>query len=689
LALENEKIEWNEFIGLSEDEIEKKAREVLSKMTIEEKVKQMSGDISLIRGGIPMLIRYNKDPIPAGEIKRLGIPPILFTDGPRGIVMGKSTCFPVSMARGASWDPELEERIGNAIGIEARSQGANFFGGVCINLLRHPAWGRAQETYGEDPYHLGVMGAALTRGTQKHVMACAKHYALNSMENARFKVDVIVDERTLREIYLPHFKKCVEQDVASIMCAYNQVNGAYCSQNKHLLRDILKDEWNFKGFVISDFLLAVQNGEASVNGGLDIEMPFKWRMSPKKLLKLLEKGKIQEDQVDDAVLRILRQKIRFAKKPDTASYNKTKIACEEHVRLALEAARKSIVLLKNENDILPLKKEQLKKIAVIGKLADVPNIGDLGSSRVYPPHVITPLQGIRKAAGETIEVVYNKGKKLDTALETAENADVVIIVVGFTHKDEGEYVFNKGGDRERLELRAKDEMLISKMASVNKNCIVILEGGSAIMMEAWRDAVPAILMAWYPGMEGGTAIGEILFGMQNPCGKLPFSIPKSKEHLPYFNKKARSINYEYYHGYRLLDKNDWEPAFPFGFGLSYTTYSYKNLRLGKENMDEQGKITVSIDITNTGKVDGEEIVQVYIGYKNSAVDRPKKELKGFGKIFLKAGETKTFTMEIRAQDLAYYDPDSKSWKVESIEHVVHVGSSSKMDDLLMTSFKIS
>jgi beta-glucosidase len=390
-----------------------------------------------------------------------------------------------------------------------KRKGANFFGGVCINVLRHPAWGRAQETYGEDPFHLGAFGVALIKGTQKHIMACAKHYACNSMENMRFKVNVITDERTLREVYLWHFKKCVEAGVASIMNAYNKVNGEYCGHNTHLLRDILKGDWKFKGFVITDAIYGIYNGVDAVNAGVDIELPTPLHMKPKKMMKYLEKGQISQKQVDDAVLRILRLKLKYAHKGDPIIYNKDKIACKEHVQLALEAARKSIVLLKNEDNILPLNRNNIKKIAVIGKLADTPNTGDKGSSIVYPPYVITPLQGIKKAAGNAIEITYCDANNLNDAEKLARQTNTVIIIVGYTSKNEGEFIPPMGGDRNSLKLNAEDEELILKVISANDRCIVILEGGSSIITEAWKENVPAILMAWYPGMEGGTAIGEI------------------------------------------------------------------------------------------------------------------------------------------------------------------------------------
>ncbi len=684
-------INWNDLKGLSDDQIEEKAKTILSAMTLEEKLYQMAGDLTVDEGDKKMQEKYNVEPIPAGEDKNLGIPGVLFSDGPRGVVIGNSTCFPVSMARGASWDLELEEKIGNAIGIEAKSHGANYFGGVCINLLRHPAWGRAQETYGEDTYHLGAFGVALLNGVQNHIMACAKHYACNSIENTRFDLNVSIDERTLREVYLPHFKQCVDAGVASIMNAYNKVNGKYCGHNPHLLRDILKNDWNFRGFVITDFFWGIRNGALALNAGVDIEMPFQFHMTSKKMIRYLKEGRFPEELIDKAVLRILRQKLKFAYDGDSKIYNKEKIACKEHIELALDAARKSIILLKNENSILPLDKEEIKQIAIFGELADLPNIGDFGSSRVYPPHVITPLDGIRNVAGNTINVIFDKGKDLKEAKELANSSDISIIVVGYTSRDEGEGTGTKIriGDRKSLELHEKDEKLISAISSVNNNCIVIMEGGGPIITESWKNKVPAILMAWYPGMEGGTALGEIIFGIVNPSAKTPAVFPKAEDQLPFFDATTTEIEYGYYHGYRLMDKEGYEPAFPFGYGLSYTTFSYENLRIDKKSINTEGEIQVSVDVSNTGSRIGEEVVQMYVGYKNSSVDRPIKDLKGFTKVLLNPGEKKTVNLKLKAKDLAYYDVDKKEWIIEKIEHMIYVGPSSRKDDLMSTTFLIT
>ncbi|MCP4764187.1 MAG: glycosyl hydrolase [archaeon] len=701
------KYDFTEFIGYNDEQIEEKANEILSVMTIKEKVKQMAGDMALLQIGklfrlsISGFIKhknpivYNPRPIPAGKIRRLGIPAVKFSDGPRGVVMNHSTCFPVASGRGAAWDVDLEERVGEAIAIEARTLGANYFAGICINLLRHPAWGRAQESYGEDPYFLGEMGAALTRAVQKHkVMACPKHYAFNSMENARFNVNVTADERTLREVYIPHFKRCIEEGAASIMTAYNKYDDVYCGHNSYLQREILKKEWGFKGFTISDFIWGIRDGKDAVNGGMDIEMPMASHMSPGKLLKLLKKGDISEEEINEASLRILRQKIRFARKKEKHLYNKKKIVCEEHIQLALEAARKSMVLLKNEENILPLKKEEINKIAVIGILANTANTGDHGSSQVYPPYVITPLEGIKNKAGNSIEVIYNDGKNLDSVKELVKSVDKVVIVVGYTHSEEGEYMLNLGsnpigGDRDSLRLTPLDIELISEISKINKESIVFLEGSASIITESWNDKIPAIVMAWYPGMEGGNAMAELIFGDINPSGKVHCTFPKSEEQLPFFDKNAEKIEYGYYHGYFLADKEGYEPDFPFGFGLSYTTFAYDNLNLDKSSIDKNGSVNISVDVKNTGKIEGDEIVQMYVGYKNSAVERHVKDLKGFGKLHsIKPGETKTLTLELRAKDLAYYNVEAKEWQVEAIEYVIYVGSSSKKEDLLTINLNI-
>jgi beta-glucosidase len=675
-------ITFADVVDAPEGEREELIAALISRMTLKEKIKQMSGSANLLDLAM-MLIRYNLKPYDSGRNRRLGIPPLRFTDGPRGVGIGHSTCFPVAIARGASWDADLQERISSAIGVEARAQGADFYGGVCINLLRHPGWGRAQETFGEDPHHLGVMGVAALKGAQKHLMACAKHFACNSIEESRFYVDVIIDERTLREVYLPHFKKCVDAGAASIMSAYNRVNGTYCGHSHQLLSEILKDDWGFDGFVMSDFLFGIYNGVDAANGGMDMEMPGRWRFGF-GFARKVKRGLVPIERIDDAVARILRQKARFALKGDKSGYDKSAVGSRAHVALALEAARKSMVLLKNENGALPIAERKVSRMAIVGELATRSNIGDRGSSEVHPSYVVTPLEGLRSRAGGAIEVEYDNGSDLSRARVKAARADLVMVVVGLTSREEGEHMTDflpRGGDREDLGLPADQEAIIHAVASENERCIVIVEGGSAVTMGSWLDEVEAVLMAWYPGMEGGTALAEILFGDVCPGGKLPVTFPASTEQLPFFDKKARRIEYGYYHGYRLFDREGLEPEFPFGFGLSYTSFAYGPLELSDEEIDPSGLLTATFDVTNTGSMYGEEVAQLYVEPPGTAVDRPVRELKGFARLPLEPGETATVSMPVDAGELAYYDVGTSSWSVEPGDYSVRVGSSSRLEDL--------
>ena len=701
--------------------IDAKAQELMAQLTLDEKCKMMYGDMpfwvgiaNMVGGG------YGHHTWNAGAIPRLGIPGIRFADGPRGVVLEGATTFPVPMARGATWDVDLEERIGDVVGSELRAFGGNLFGGVCINLLRHPAWGRAQETYGEDPCHLGEMGAALTRGVQRHTMACAKHFALNSMENARFKLNVSVNPRALHEIYLPHFKRVVDEGVAAIMSAYNSVNDEWCGQNKILLTDILKKQWGFQGYVLTDFIFGMRSARKAALAGQDLEMPFPM-LYHKRLKRLVNKGKVPLAQIDEAVLRLLRQQLLLA---SGTRYDSALIACESHRALSREAAQKSIVLLQNERDLLPLQK--IEKLAVIGRLANIPNTGDGGSSNTRPAYVVTLLEGIRKALEGVADVLYDDGNDLNQAKAIAKSADTVVLVVGYNHKDEGEFVspdtqkelmaffprpslrdiptvlrllfqnmkkgrskaFSPGGDRDLLTLRSQDEELIKAIASINPRTIVAVMGGSAIIMEEWHKYVPSILMIWYPGMEGGHALADVLLGKVNPSGKLPFVIPTDAQHLPFFDKDATQIEYDLWHGYRKLERDGNMPAFPFGFGLSYTSFSYANLSLEQDQLNPSENLKVNLDISNTRKHAGEEIVQLYISAIGSAVDRAPKELKAFARIALQPDETRTITFDVPVTQLAYYDETQSDFVVESLEYEVLVGAHSLDQHALRARFMV-
>ncbi len=706
---------------LTPSEIEVRARALREQLSLDEKISLMHGQLLLWPGLAAMTAPggYSSRFWVAGEVTRLGIPGIRFTDGPRGVILEGGTTFPVSMARGAAFDPALEERVGEAIGREVRALGGNYFGGVCINLLRHPAWGRAQETYGEDPHHLGAMGAALTRGVQRHVMACAKHFALNSMENARFKVDVIIDPRALHEVYLPHFRRVVEEGVASVMSAYNSVNGEWCGQNSELLTGVLKSRWGFEGFVVTDFIFGMRDAKKAALAGQDVEMPF-GLLFFRDLQGLVERGDVPLERVDDAALRILRQQVRFGQGRDSHDYGPEAVGCEAHRKLAREAAQKSIVLLKNDGGLLPLR--DIQRLAVLGRLADTPNTGDGGSSNTRPPYVVTPLEGLRAALGDKVKLAYDDGADLARAAAAARGADAALVVVGYTHADEGEYIppdifadflhsfpapgpehqafaqgiesgsmdtdLALGGDRDRLSLHPRDERLIQAVVAANPHTVVVIMAGSAVITEAWRHSVPAILMLWYPGMEGGHALADVLTGTVNPSGKLPCSFPARSEDLPFFDRHAMTITYDLWHGYRKLERDGAAPAFPFGFGLSYTTFDYAGLKLARTELDASGALEATVEITNAGTAPGEEVVQLYVAAEGSRVERARKELKAFVRVALDPGETRTVRLSVSAADLAFFDAAASGWVVEPITYAAIVGRHALDPNALRAAFRI-
>lgn len=661
-----------------------RAKEIVGQMNLEEKVTLMSGRVSMELMLSDFKERhYNWRPYPAGGNERLGVPELNFVDGPRGVVSGNSTCFPVSMARGATFDQELEQRIGQAIGKEVRAQGGNFFGGVCINLPYNPGWGRSQEVYGEESFHLGAMGSSLVEGVQaQNVIACVKHYAFNSMENARFKVSVTADKRTEREVFLPHFKECVDAGAASIMSAYNLYRGTHCGHHDYLLNQVLKDEWDFDGMVISDFAWGIKDTVEAANGGMDVEMCHT-KFFGDKLVEAVRNHQVSEDKIDEAAIRIVRTLLAFAE-ADDETCSKEVIACQEHVALALEAAEKAMTLMQNDQQVLPFSKTASKRIAVIGELGNKGNIGDYGSSRVFPPYVVTPLEGIKRLLPDA-EVIFDNGADMETAKALAQSVDAVVFVVGYNHDDEGESVTNEdadfaeGGDRvNSLGLHTGDIELIQAVGPVNPNAAVVLIGGNMIMIEEWKHAVPAILMAYYPGMEGGTAIAKTLFGDVNPGGKLPFVVPTSESHLPQVDWEADAITYNYYHGYAKLEKEGVIPSLPYGFGLSYTRFSISNAVFAASG----DHITGSCDIANIGDTAGDEIVQLYIGYSHSTLDRPVKTLRGFKRITLKPGQKEKVEIACPIEKIKWFNPDTNKWELEEIAYDVFIGSSSAEKDLI-------
>lgn len=683
-----DRIRGGEPIGLVVDEL-------LGRLTPDEKLHLLDGDTPFWNGMADMLTRgYNVDPIPMGRIDRLGIPGLLFSDGPRGVVMGASTAFPVSMARGATWDVALEEKIGVAIGLEMRAQGANFFGGVCVNLPRHPAWGRVQETYGEDPILLGEFGAALTRGVQRNAMAVAKHFALNSMENARFTVDVSADDATLHEVFLAHFRRVVEEGVSGIMTSYNSVNGEWAGQNERLLQGVLRDEWDFQGVAVTDFVWGLRDPAKSLRAGLDVEEPFSQQRA-RHLPDDLAAGRVSWQHVDRAARRVLRTQLHSyaTRVPDEPSAEV--VFSAEHRALAREVAARGMVLLKNDEvdggRVLPLDASALTNVALIGRLGDAANTGDHGSSDVRSPEVVTPLRGLRAALpGRSVTHVADDDPR--AAAAAARNADVAIVVVGYTAMDEGEYVDSSaflneqllatfppvgdsvvgqelvaslagsgdgtdvsivggagdGGDRESLRLRPVDAEIIRAVGAANPRTVVVIVTAGAVITEEWRDHVPAVLLSWYSGCEGGHALADVLLGHADTSGRLPFSIPTDERHLPFFDRDATAITYDKWFGQRLLDRDGHVAAFPLGYGLSYTTFELSDPAIDEPRHEQ---VAIRVTVTNTGTAPGRRVVQVYARPHNAGDDFPTRVLLGFASVGLEPGESRNVTVDASTRPL--------------------------------------
>ena len=684
--------------------VQDEARELLDLLTDGERLGLLDGDTPFWPGILEMMAEgYNRHPYVHGAVERLGIPGTRFVDGPRGCVAGEGTAFPVSMARGATWDVALEERVGEVIGREIRAQGGNFFGGVCINLPRHPAWGRAQETYGDDPYHLGEFGAALVRGTQRYVMACAKHYALNSMENARFTVDVTIDEATLHDVYLPHFRRTVDEGVAAIMSAYNAVNGEWAGQNRYLLTEVLRDLWAWDGITVSDFIWGLRDAGGSLEAGLDLEEPFAQQRA-RHLRDQLVDGRASWAAVERSALRLLGAQLRSYATRTPHDPPADVMAADDARALSREVGARAMVLLRNEPvdgaPVLPLDPAAVTSIALVGRLAVAPNQGDLGSSNVRPPSSVTPLDGLRAAfPGAEITVVTDDDPA--RAADAARAADVAIVVAGYDMRDEGEYVgpdtINDprllalyppgppgaleqltggtddldasgnvmmgsdvyGGDRASLALRPVDEEIIRAVAAANPRTVVGVVAAGAVLVEGWRHDVPAILMTWYAGMEGGHALADVLTGAQGPSGRLPFSIPTHPDHLPAFDRTATAVTYDRYHGQRLLDRLGVPAAYPHGFGLSYTTFLVADARVEAPPVGDRAEgVTLAVTVRNTGPRAARHVVQVY-GRTETGPYAGERALVGFGCVEVAAGGSAELDVAASFLPLAAWDPRSR------------------------------
>jgi beta-glucosidase len=797
--------------------VERRVEDLLSHMTREEK-------IDMIGGYDDFFIRPNA---------RLGIPAIKMADGPLGVRnYGKATALPAGIALAATWNPELMNAVGHAVGKEARARGVHIMLAPGVNIYRAPMCGRNFEYFGEDPYLASRMTVAYISGVQQEgVVATVKHYAANNQEWDRHTVSSNVDDRTLHEIYFPAFRAAVEEaHVGAVMTSYNLVNGVHASQNDYLIRDVLKREWKFDGFVMSDWV-STYDAVAAANGGLDLEMPSGQYLNRANLLPALKNGEVQQATIDDKVRRMLRVMVRMGFLDRPQQIDGTRADSATSRRTALEAAREGIVLLKNEDEILPLDRKEIHTLAVIGPNAHPAVTGAGGSSLVRPNYPVSPRDGVSRVAGHTVRVVYEPGvfrvgeedfeksefwttdprdpgtsvpglqaeyyrtidlsgepvartndrtvnfrwtegpghglpqnnyavrwtgwiqpgnakkvllvvrgddgyrlrvngkpvldawadqpattrttwvdasagerlhvvleyyqrrgdaeirfgwltaagNELTKAVEAASKADAVVICAGFNAETEGE-----GFDRP-FALPAEQVELIKAIASANPKTIVALNAGGNVEMSQWLTNVPVLLHTWYPGQEGGTALAEILFGDVNPSGKLPATFERRWEDNATYASYHDTANVHLvqysegvFLGYRHMDAHGIEPLFPFGYGLSYTSFEYANLRISSQRIEPGQGLTVTFDVQNTGPRRGKEIAQIYVADFASSVPRPPKELKRFAKVDLAPGEVKTVTVHLQDEDLAHFDVSTKGWVTEPGEYKVIVGSSSRL-----------
>ncbi len=667
---------------MADPELSSRVEALLARLSLEQKIAQMHGESFDPRDE---LFSTRAEP-------ELGLEGLRMVDGPRGARVGVATTFPVALARGATWNPALEARVGQAIAREARARGANMLLAPAVNLLRHPCWGRAQETYGEDALHVGRMGAAFIAGAQRELIASVKHFALNSIEDTRFHVDVQVDERTLHEIYLPHFELCVRgAHVGSVMSAYNKVNGRYCAENAALLRDTLKERWGFLGFVESDWVFGVHSTEDSLAAGLDLEMPRE-NYYGAALREAFRAGRVSRAELDEAVRRILRVKVAFGlagDPPPPPLPPADVIESHEHQDLALRVAQQSFVLLKNRDDVLPLSQARDLPLAVVGALATHENTGDRGSSAVTSSFVITALEGIQDRLSPSAVRAIARDRLDVEDRATLRACRAAIVVVGLTWRDEGERIPLRegGGDRAHLRLSATQERLVREVAALVPRTIVVLEAGSAVEVRSFVDDVPALLWAWYPGMLGGEALSDVLLGTVCPSGKLPISIPRAGADLVPFDHRSHEVRYGYEHGYRQLERAARDPEYPFGFGLSYTTFRYDLLQLSHRQLEPGQELEVTVTVSNTGVRAGEEVVQIYLSAPESAHLRSPKWLAGFGRIALAPGESGALRLRVGERELRHFDGRHGRFEIERTRFIVRAGGSSR-DLTLEAGFEV-
>jgi beta-glucosidase len=698
--------------------VEGRVEDLLARLTAEEKARLLAGS-----GWME-----------STPIERLGIPAIRMADGPMGIrswvglssmtnvaatTVVEATSFPSGVAMASTWNTALVQEEGRVIAQELRAVGRDMILAPCVNIVRTPLWGRNFEGYGEDPYLAARMAVAYVRGVQgEKVIPAVKHFAANNQEFERHRIDEKIDLRTLHEIYFPAFRAAVEEAGAwGVMNAYNKVNGRWAAESRFLLTEILKRRWGFEGFVISDWGSTYSTAD-TINAGMDLEMPggepmqlwttresFQqngngagW-LTEEKVLAAIAAGEVEQATVDESVRRILRVMFR-AGLFDEQRPGGGEIDTPAQRAVARRAATEGMVLLKNEGQTLPLDAAETSSIAVIGPSAAVARTGGGGSSLVRPKYAITALQGIEEAAGGEASVRYALGvamegedegvdarEALDEAVALAEESDVAVVVVGYSFKLESE-----GFDRPSMDLPAGQDELIKAVADANDNTVVVVIAGAPIAMASWVADVAAVLYAWYGGQEAGHAIGDLLFGVAAPSGKLPVTFPARIEDSPaHGNYPGENLHVEYaegiYVGYRGFDEREVEPLFPFGFGLSYTSFEYAGLALSVSEVGPGDTLEARVQVTNTGGRAGAEVVQLYLHDVASSLDRPPRELKGFARVELEPGQSETVTFTLDESAMSFFDPGQDDWVAEAGEFEVLIGASSR-DIRMKESFRL-
>ncbi|OMF10909.1 glycosyl hydrolase [Paenibacillus amylolyticus] len=658
--------------------MERNIKELVQRMTLEEKAGMCSGlDFWHLKG-----------------VERLGIPSIMVTDGPHGLRKQDgsadhlgltssvpATCFPSAAGLASSWDKELARQVGVALGEECQAEDVAVLLGPGVNIKRSPLGGRNFEYFSEDPLLSTQMATGHIQGVQSQgVGTSLKHFAVNNQEERRMSIDAVVDERTLREIYLASFEGAVKDGQPwTVMCSYNKVNGTYAGENEWLLTDILKDEWGHEGLVVSDWGAVNERADA-LAAGLELEMPTSGGIGERKVIDAVESGQLPLDKLDRAVERLLKLIFNAVdQKQEGATYNK-----DEHHQLARKVAAESMVLLKNEEGLLPLGREG--EVALIGAFARKPRFQGGGSSHINPTKVDDIVEEMTQVAGEGVTFSYAPGYRIEAddvdetlmheAVQAAQSADTAVVFVGLPDRYESE-----GYDRAHLRLPDNHIRLIEEIAKVQSRVVVVLSNGSPVEMP-WLPKVQAVLEAYLGGQAVGGAIADLLYGEVNPSGKLAETFPAKLSHNPsYLNFPGEGDRVDYregiFVGYRYYDKKELEPLFPFGYGLSYTTFEYADLKVDRTELTDQDEVNVHVRVTNTGDRAGKEIVQLYVSDIESTVIRPVKELKAFAKVALEPGESEVVSFTLNKRSFAYYNVDMKDWHVETGEFEIQVGSSSR------------